>query len=71
MRSNGRRAAGKVFDVVEIEQQLAAADFVHQAEKLLADDLDILLVKDLAIDKVDHGDIADVFNFEPTPTGLR
>src|SRR5262245_64500215 len=42
------RRAGEVFDVAEIQEDLAAAVLVDEAEELLADDLDVLLVQDLA-----------------------
>ena len=55
-------SARKEFDVAEIEQQLATPLLVHQAEQLLADDLDILLVENLAVDEVDDGDVADLLH---------
>src|SRR5262249_20749964 len=63
--------AGEVLDVAEVEQELAAAFLVHQAEELIADDLDVLLVQDLAVDEVDHGDIADVLNLQAATARLR
>src|SRR5262249_26881101 len=54
--------AGEVLDVAEVEQDLAAADLLDQAEELLADDLDVLLVENFAIDKVHDGDVTDVLD---------
>src|SRR5207244_182559 len=41
---------GEEFDVLEVEQHLPPAEFVDQAEQLLADHLDVLLVEDLLVD---------------------
>ena len=41
---------------------------IDEAEQLLADDLDVLLVQDLAIDEVDHRNVADRFDFEAATT---
>src|SRR5262249_53939993 len=62
--------AGEVLDVAEVEQDLAPAELVHQAEELLADDLDVLLVEDLLVGEIHDSDIADVFDFEAAPTRL-
>ncbi len=61
-------SAGEVFDVAEVEENLSPTFFVYQTEQLLTDDLDILLIEDLAIDEVDHGDIADMLDLEPAAT---
>src|SRR5207253_2740582 len=66
----GQGGAGEVLDVGEIEQELAAAYLVHETEELLADDLDVLLVEDLPVREVDHGDITDIFHFEAPATRL-
>src|SRR5205807_7199027 len=63
--------AGEELDVLEVEQDLAAAELVHELEQLLADDLDVLLVEDLLVDEVDDGDVADVFDFQPAAARLR
>src|SRR5262245_25608348 len=63
--------AGEVFDVGEVEQDLAPTLLVDEAEELLADDLDVLLVQDLAIDEVHDGDVADVFHLEAAATSGR
>ena len=52
----------------EVQQDLAQALLIHEAEELLADDLDVLLVQDLAVDEIDHRDVADGFDFEATTT---
>ena len=53
-----------------IRKKLAQAIMIHQAEQLIANDLDVLFVEDLAIDEVDHGHIANVFYLQATATGL-
>jgi len=64
--------AGEILDVAKVEQELTPPNLVDQAEQLLADDLNILFVQDLAIDEINHGDIADVFDFQATTAwGLR
>src|SRR5262249_22512555 len=60
----------KIIDVAEVEQQLAAAQLVHKAEKLFADDLDVLLVENLLVDEVDDGDITDVLDFQASSPRL-
>src|SRR5262249_2815334 len=58
-------------DVLEVEQHLAPAEFVNQAEQLFSDHLDILLVEDLLVDEVDDGNVADVLDLEAAAAGLR
>ncbi len=53
----------------KFKQHLPPAEFVDQAEQVVADHLDVLLVEDLLVDEVDDGDVADVFDFEPTTAG--
>src|SRR5207253_10267579 len=48
---------GEIFDIAEIEQDLPAAELVHQAEEIFADFLNVLLVEDFLVDEVDDGDI--------------
>ncbi len=42
-----QRGAGHVLNIAKVQQDLLATKLVDQAEKLLADDLDVLLVKNL------------------------
>ena len=53
----------------KFKQHLAAAQFVHQPEQVVADHLDVLLVEDLLVDEVDDRDVADVLDFEPAAAG--
>src|SRR5262249_32836848 len=57
-------SAGHVLHVAEIKEKLLAPRFVHQTEKLLADNLNVLLVQDFSVCKTDHSHIADVFHFQ-------
>ena len=50
--------AGKVLDVLEIEQNLARA--IHQAREFFAQLLDVLLVQNLSVGEVDDCDAVDV-----------
>src|SRR5260370_6350754 len=66
--------ARQVFDVAVDEQELLAvalAFLIDQAVELVADDLDVLLVQDLAINEIDHGDVAHWLSFRTTPARLR
>src|SRR5207245_124180 len=62
--------AGKILHVAEIQQDLAPPQLVDQAEKLFANDLNILFVKDFLIGKVYDGHVADVFDLEAASTRL-
>jgi hypothetical protein len=53
-----------VFEITKLNKL-----FNIQAEQLLADRLDVLLVEDLAVGEIDDGHIADVFHFEAPATG--
>src|SRR5262245_49923810 len=56
---------------MEVQEDFSPAYLVDQAEKLLADDLDILLVENFAIHEIDHGHVADVLHLQAAPTRLR
>ena len=66
-----QRGAGEVLDVAEVQQELLVAFVFHQAVKLVADLLDVLLGHDLGIDEADDRDPVDVFQAEMTARGLR
>src|SRR5262249_40973669 len=55
-------------DVIEIQQDFLAAELIDQAEELLADDLDVLLVQDFLVDEIDGRNVADVLDFEAFAT---
>src|SRR5262249_5683264 len=63
--------AGEVLDVAEVQKQLATSVLVDQAEELLADDLNVLLIQDFSVDEVDDGDIANVLNLQAATARLR
>src|SRR5216683_3755226 len=63
--------ARHVLHVAEVQQQFFPTTFIHQAEKLFADDLDIRFVQDLAIHEADYGYIADFFRFQTSTMRLR
>src|SRR5205085_2565273 len=65
-----QRRAGEVLDVAEVEQELAAAFLVDEAEELFADHLNVLLVEDFLVDEVDHRHVADVLDFQTTTARL-
>ena len=62
-------ATGHELHVAEVEQHLPAAELVDQAEQVVADHLDVLLVEDLLVDEVDDRDVADVLDLEPATAG--
>src|SRR5207244_7862672 len=66
-----QRGAGQELDVLEVEQDLPAAELVDELEQLLADDLNVLFVEDLLVHEVHDGDIADIFDFQPAAARLR
>src|SRR5262249_34133198 len=66
----GQGRAGEIFHVAEIQQDLAPPRVFNQAKKLLTNDLNVLLVQNLAIDEIDDGHVADVFHFKATATRL-
>src|SRR5262249_30924018 len=47
-------------------EDLATADLVNQAEKLLADDLNVLLVQNAAVNEVHHRNVANVLDLKAT-----
>jgi hypothetical protein len=61
---------GQVFDVAEVQEQLAALHFVNQAEELFPDDLNVLLVQDFLVHEINDGHIANVFHFQTAPSRL-
>src|SRR5262249_31935525 len=65
------RGRGEVFDVAEVQQDLAAAVLIDELEQVFTDLLNVLLVEDLSIDEVHDGHVADLLGFEAAPTGLR
>src|SRR5262249_17389944 len=67
--SQGR--TGQVLQGAENEEQFGPPHLIDQAEKLLADDLNVLFVKDLAVDEVDHAHIANFFHLESAAPRLR
>ncbi len=66
-----QRGTGEVLHVAEIQQQLADAIIINQAEQLLADELDVLLIENFLVDEIDDRDVANLLDFEPTPSRLR
>src|SRR5262249_50437452 len=65
-----QRCAGEVFDVAEIEEELARPFLIDKTNQLLADVLDVLHVEDFAIDKVNDEDVPNGFNFQTTTARL-
>jgi hypothetical protein len=65
-----QRGAGEELNIAEIEQNLAAAELVHQAEEIVADHLNVLFIQDLFIDEIDNGDVAHVLDLEASATRL-
>src|SRR5579864_7397849 len=57
---------GEVVDIAEVEQDLAPAELVDQAEEVFADLLNVLLVEDLAVDEVHDGHVAFLYDLEAT-----
>src|SRR5438874_7216679 len=66
-----QRGAGQELDVLEVEQDLPAAELVDELEELLADHLDVLFVEDLLVHEVHDGDIADIFDFDTAAARSR
>src|SRR5439155_3677000 len=66
-----QRGAGQELDVLEVEQDLPAAELVDELEELLADHLDVLFVEDLLVHEVHDGDVTNVFDFQPAAARLR
>src|SRR5438309_126495 len=57
--------AGKILDIGEVQQDFLAAQFLDQAEQVFADLLDVLFVKDFAVDEIDDRDVlVVVFDLE-------
>src|SRR5438105_1693237 len=54
--------AGQVLDVAEVQEDLLAARFIDQAKELFADQLDVLLIEDLAVGEIHDRDVPDVFD---------
>src|SRR5205823_2319838 len=66
-----QRGAGEVLDVAKVQQDLAPAELIDEAEQVFTDLLDILLIQNFAINELNNGHIAAFFHFEATTTGLR
>src|SRR5262245_41542665 len=49
---------GEIFHVAKIQEDLLATQLVDQTEKLLPDDLNILLIKDFLVGEINDGHIA-------------
>ena len=63
------RDAGNGLDVAEVEEQLPPAQLVHEAEQVVADHGDVLLVQDFLVHELHDGDVADVFDGDPLTAG--
>ena len=63
--------AGKIFHVAEVQEQLSQTLVIHQAEQLIADYLDVLLVQDFAVHEVNDGNIADMLDLKTAAARLR
>src|SRR5262249_15798376 len=61
----------KIFHVAEVQEEFTAAQIVHQAEKLLANDLDVLVVEYFLVGEIDNRHLSDIFDFQAPPSGLR
>jgi len=63
-------SAGEIFDVAEVQQYFLPPQLIDKAEEILADFLYILLIKNFAVNEIDHGDIAVIFDFQSPAPGL-
>jgi hypothetical protein len=64
-------SAGEVLNIAEVQEQLAAVLLFDETEELFADDLNVLLVQNLAIDEVDDRYVPDVLDFQAATARLR
>jgi hypothetical protein len=60
--------AGKILDIGEIQENFFSAQFIHEAEQIFADFLDVLFVQDFFVDEINNGNFAVIFDFQsPAP----
>src|SRR5262249_37304467 len=64
-----QRGTGHELDVPEVQEDLPAAEFVHQTEQVVPDHLDVLLVEDLLVHEVDDRDVTHVLDLEAARGG--
>src|SRR5262249_42324165 len=62
--------ARQELDVAEVEEDLASAQLVDEPEQVVADHLDVLLVQDLLVHKVDDRDVSRVLDLQAAAAGL-